>query len=166
MVALHWIKDEGVQMLGVPSWAWAVIIGLAYFNYFFFKYAHKLRVQIQESRTEIAKLRAEGVVIRNDGLEPFLSDRSFNEWSTKVTDWNERTKEALKKHSEADSIWFATLDTVPIDPRVAVKAHVLQQVYPYRKDHYKLLREHDKRLDNLGKMIRDLWGITDRDEQR
>ena len=100
MVALHWIKDEGVQMLGVPSWAWAVIIGLAYFNYFFFKYAHKLRVQIQESRTEIAKLRAEGVVIRNDGLEPFLSDRSFNEWSPKVTDWNERTKEALSTNAD------------------------------------------------------------------
>lgn len=155
LVDYQWIQEGGQNMIfGAPSWAWAVIFGLSYFSFFILRYAHKLRTQIQETRKEIAQLREEGVKIRNDGLTKFIDPSLLRKWEEDVLDWNERTKKALKKDSEAFSIWFATLDTVPVKPRVFVDPDL-------PASHLKSLREHDRRLDNLGQMIRDLWGIRD-----
>jgi hypothetical protein len=140
------------MILGVPSPALGIITALVGVAILTLRYTHRLRMQIEEGYKEIAELRGRGVKIRNMGTGRFANDEALRAWGKDVLDWNEETKEALKKVSVAISIWFATLDTVPILPRVGIDTTV-------SPEHMKLFREHDRRLHNLGQLIRDLWGI-------
>lgn len=142
------------ELIGIPSPILAVIFLLVWIIFWVTRYAHKLRTQIEEARKEIATLREKGVRIRNDGIALFVEERTFNAWKDSVYDWNEKTKEALKKVSEADSIWFGTLDIVPEKSRVTID---YWDKFP--EEHAKQLREHDRRLALLGEMIRDQWGL-------
>jgi len=148
------VGTEMKELIGIPSWFIGIIVLLCFMVYWFLGYAHKLRIQIDEARKDIAILREDGVKIRNDGKAMFGDESSFNDWATKVTEWNEKVKDSLAKISEADSIWFGTLDVVQ-QPRIPANSNIKN------RRHLKLYSEHDKRLDNLGQMIRDHWRIRD-----
>jgi hypothetical protein len=66
------------------------------------------------TRLKLAKLRTEGVGLRNKGQLPNVN---VSEWSAESLAWMEKTFRAIQTIDNADAEWFRTLDTVPF-PRV------------------------------------------------
>jgi hypothetical protein len=143
------IQLEGDPMMfGFPSWILGFSVALLFLFWWVLEYAVELRRQIKVSRLELAKLRKLGVEIRNDGLQ-LTDEASWIKWEKEATKWSGNVYGALKKVSEADAEIFNVLDVVPAEPRLPY--------IPLNRDHAKLLREHDCRLDRLSQMVYSLW---------
>lgn len=96
----------------------------------------------------MAKLRTAGVEIRNHGCI-LNDDTTWRAWANAAEEWSRKVYESLKSISEADAEFFRVLDVVPSEPRV---------IYvPFNEEHMKVFREHDCRLDRLGRMVYNLW---------
>jgi hypothetical protein len=134
-------------LLQIPSWVYAVFVGLGFVLWWLLEELVRLRRQIKGARFELARLRAEGVAIRNDGMG-ISSETDFAEWERRALIWNDRVIESMRKISEADAEWFSILDVVTA-PRVGTGF----KYGPFQK----LFGEHDLRVKRLGKMIYRLW---------
>jgi len=154
-----YLEGHGMEeFIGIPSWAAGIIVLLVFISYWFFSYAHRLRGQIEEGYKELAELRGRGVSIRNDGVMVFTDERALKNWEKQVSDWESDTIKALEGVNVAISIWFSRLDALPKHPRVGFDKNMSER-------QLKSLREHDRRLHNLGRLIRDLWGIGEVHEE-
>jgi len=92
----------------------------------------------------LTQLRTEGVVIRNNAANVERAAH-LNDWSRRVANWMHQVIETLKAVSEADSEWFATLDTVPparvqVPIRLTDKADVTMLVATYNQHDFRLVR--------------------------
>ena len=147
---LDWAKNiiEGYD------WQITIWVGLIFSAWWGLNRAIKLRRQIEGAYIELAELRGTGASLRNDMLKKFSNDEEFKLWEKKALGWNDDVQHALRKINVATSLWFSRLDTVPRLPRVEVPN--MERMLPKQQ---KLIREHDRRLHNLGRLIRDLWGI-------
>jgi hypothetical protein len=101
-------------------------------------------------RLELARIRADGVAIRNAGQN--VIDGSA--WIADTQDWMVRAIVAIRKLDEADAEWFKTLDTVP-PPRVSHNPAATPAIA-------KAFREHDLRLARLDQLI---FRYADRDHK-
>ena len=139
------------MIFGFPSWILSVTAILGFLFVWMFRYAHKLRVQIQKSRVELSILRKRGVELRNKGGNKLSTNSEFESWCDEITAWQQKVYEAIREISVADAEWFEIMDIVP-KPRLKLEKPVNQEAHPKR------YREHDFQLERLGQMIRDLWG--------
>ena len=146
------ISNGGEDMiLGIPSWILGAASALLFLTIWFFSYAHKLRTKIQISRVFLARLRTQGVELRNNGRIGLVDNEDFEHWERDTLEWHKNVYEALKQISVADAEWFGNMDVVP-DPRLDLQNPVNTDTHPKR------YREHDFQVKRLGEMIRDLWG--------
>ena len=141
-------------LLGVPSWAMAIIIALCMIAYWLLEHLVHLRRRIRGARYELAQLRSRGVAIRNEGRS-ITNRQKLEDWGKSSLDWNEEVIASIKKINEADAEWFSVLDVVP-DPRLPIE-HTSTVDLKMSADHHKLYREHDLRLKRLGEMLYEIW---------
>lgn len=144
---------EGVGMtalVGMPSWALAIIVALGLIAFWLLERLVKLERQIKGARLELARLRTDGVALRNEGRGFLGTEPAWPDWEKRVLQWNDDVIANIKKINEADAEWFSVLDVVP-PPRL--KPHA----YPGSDGHNKLYPEHDFRLKRLGEMIYSVW---------
>jgi hypothetical protein len=138
----------------IPHWfVWAFIVACL-LVWWLLNYANKLRVQATVSRVALAKLRADGVPLRNQARLPIKDQKQWEEWRAAVTDWNDRVIAEIRKLSEADAIWFSVLDAVP-QPRVYPERNNMADPYdpPWDQERMTLFVWHDFRLLRLDQMI-------------
>lgn len=98
-------------------------------------------IDLADLRLQLAKLRADGVAMRNDAQS--MIDSSA--WASVADDWMRQTIATIKEIDEADAEWFRILDAVP-PARVALNPNATAA-------HSKAFREHDYRLVRLDKLI-------------
>jgi len=149
VAGFDWIKPylKGVGMTeftAIPSWIFGIITALGFALYWTIQRLVILDRRIGGARAELAKLRNEGVEIRNIGTR-LKDEKAWVVWKKLASDWQEKVYEKLKEFSEADAELFNVLDVVPKSPRVGC--------FPYNAEHVKLYGEHDCRLDRLWQMI-------------
>jgi len=99
-------------------------------------------------RLLLARLRREGVAIRNDSCRLELEDADFNAWSLEVGKWRERTAYVIEQIDAADAEWFRILDIVP-EPREPL----LMPRKKHEGKHFAAHRQHDFRLAKLEQLI-------------
>jgi hypothetical protein len=142
------------SVLGLPSWALGVIIALLLISYWLLEHVTELRLRMKGARLELAKLRATGVALRNEGM--WIADREvLRRWERRVEKWNKDVIKNIAKINEADAEWFSILDVVP-PGRLSIE-RTLNNDLQRSAHHNKLYREHDFRLRRLGQMIYRLW---------
>jgi hypothetical protein len=101
-----------------------------------------------DAKLLLARLRGEGVVIRND-VPPYLLPDEFVAWQSKVTGWMNEVIETIKVVSAADSEWFTTLDAVPAarvpipNIRLATKEDLALFTSVFRQHDFRLKRLND-----------------------
>jgi hypothetical protein len=158
---LDWFyrRSGGVEdmIFGFPSWILGITVALALLFVWMLESNVQLRCQIKVARLEIARLRLDGVRLRNAGRRTIDSATAWLRWQCDVLDWNDRVVAAIAKINEGDAAWFAVLDVVP-ESRVAPQA-VSEE---FKAEYEKLFREHDFRVRRLGDMISALWGTGGR----
>jgi hypothetical protein len=150
-----WLGNTSMaKLLGIPSWAVAIIVALLLISYWLLEYLVQLRRRIRGARAELAELRKDGVALRNEGRS--ISDKAtFAKWKKATLDWDEKVIAAIKKINEADAVWFSVLDVVP-EPRLPIE-DTSQVDLILSAAHHKAYREHDYRLRRLGEMLYELW---------
>jgi hypothetical protein len=99
-------------------------------------------------RLLLARLRREGVAIRNDSCRLELEDADFNAWSLEGDKWRERTAYVIEQIDAADAEWFRILDIVP-EPREPL----LMPRKKHEGKHFAAHRQHDFRLAKLEQLI-------------
>ncbi len=155
----EWIAARQVELgitglWGMPAWFVGGWLATAVIALLFLHHAVKLHRQIRGTRTELSKLRAEGVKLRNSGVPAFQDYREWEKWSDSVNDWRERVIAEIRNINEADAEWFSVLDVIP-PPRLACSVSSPPQ--QWEKDRLDAYQFHDYRVKLLGEMIRDLW---------
>jgi hypothetical protein len=100
----------------------------------------------EATRTELAHKRADGVALRNAGINAIFSDDLWTAWRDSLTKWNGEVVELIGKISAADAKWFEILDTVP-PPRIP-----MESIFAGDDDHHAYAM-HDKRLVRLEELI-------------
>ena len=90
----------------------------------------------EDARLELAKLRTEGVSLRNRCV-PLTT--SLPEWIAECQGWTGRVIETIKKISQADAEWFKTLDAVP-PPRLFLESSNPAQILTYRVHDFYLVK--------------------------
>lgn len=140
-------------LVGMPSWAVGIVVFLAIVGWWLLERLVKLERQMKGARLELAKLRVDGVALRNEGRRMTGYEETWKNWSTRALKWNDDVIASMKKLNEADAEWFSVLDVVPPARLALTKAGSL--------DHEKLYQEHDFRLRRLGEMIYGVWTRTD-----
>jgi hypothetical protein len=151
--ARSWLTGRGLEWLvGVPSWLIAIIVALGLVAFWLLEHLAQLRRRMRGARLDLAKLRSEGVALRNAGVT--MADDAWELWQEKVLKWNQNVIRNIREINEADAEWFTTLDIVP-PPRIEVR--VVPRDPQTLQAHGKLFREHDFRLKRLGRMIYRLW---------
>ena len=108
-VARKFAEADMGHLIGVPSWAVGIYAATFLILWWILEYAVKLRKQIKGTRTELSRLREEGVDIRNAGMSIFSTEDKFDAWRVKTFDWNSRVIEEIRKINEADAEWFKSL---------------------------------------------------------
>jgi hypothetical protein len=141
-------------LLGVPSWAVAIIVALGMIAYWLLEDLVHLRRRMRGARYELAKLRSQGVAIRNEGTS-ITHRQTLENWKKRTLDWNEEVIANIKMINEADAEWFSILDVVP-EPRIPIERTSTVDL-TLSADHHKLYREHDLRLKRLGEMLYEIW---------
>ena len=90
----------------------------------------------EDARLELAKLRTEGVDLRNRCVPLAMS---LSEWIAECQGWTGRVIETIKKISQADAEWFKTLDAVP-PPRLFLESSNPAQILTYRVHDFYLVK--------------------------
>jgi hypothetical protein len=97
-----------------------------------------------DHRLRLAKLRTEGVEIRNKG-QTLKSD--LPRWIAESQQWMRKTVDAIREVDPADAEWFETLDAVP-KPRVFMRPIDDE----HAMEHFTAFSNHDfwlKKLEDL-----------------
>lgn len=96
----------------------------------------------------LAKLRTEGVIIRNDSARLFAMTE-VDHWMDTAVEWMNDVMQTLRIVSTADSEWFSTLDAVP-PARISITPITLQNnvdaprfLASYEQHDFRLLRLED-----------------------
>ena len=153
-VARKFAEADMGHLIGVPSWAVGIFAATFLVFWWVLEYAVKLRKQIKGTRTELSRLREEGVGIRNAGMSMFSTRNGYDAWKAKTLDWNSRVIEEIRKINEADAEWFKVLDVVKA-PRLQID--IRPPAPDWMNDHKFFYKNHDFRLKRLGEMIQNLW---------
>ncbi len=96
----------------------------------------------------LARLRSEGVRIRNEVAA--VHDATVEQWIERTLTWMRDTIDALRLVSTADAEIFSTLDVVP-NARVLLPTAITQQHLADRLNSY--YRQHDLRLVRLQELL-------------
>jgi hypothetical protein len=99
----------------------------------------------EASLLQIVRLREEGVQIRNEAISG-ISESTLAPWLNKVGTWRDDAVDAIRPLSEAESIRFRTLDTVP---PARVQAPVLLTDQNQVRAFVSAFNQHDLRLVRL-----------------
>lgn len=100
---------------------------------------------------DLVRLRDEGVRLRNNLPTAFTAEK-FRAWADQVTRWMNDVAESLEIVSNADSIWFLTLDTVPA-ARVPIP-NIRFGGSADRAEFESVFRQHDYRLARLDRLLK------------
>jgi hypothetical protein len=149
-----WIKPYLVgagmsPLIGVPSWVLGAAVALGFVVYWLLERLVKFERQLKGAKFNLARLRAQGVALRNEGRNE-LSAGAWEIWKGRASKWNDDAIVELRKISEGDAEWFSILDVVP-PPRLASPQSIGGD-----GDDFAM---HDFRLKRLGDMIRELWSM-------
>jgi hypothetical protein len=106
------------------------------------------------ARFELAKLRTEGVAIRNEGRS-ISHKQVLSKWEKKVGDWNSAVISSMGEINQADAEWFSVMDVIP-DARLPIE-NTIPNDLTASAVHHKLYREHDFQLRRLGEMLYEIW---------
>jgi len=94
---------------------------------------------------ELAKLRTEGVGLRNDGLGANLRGRTFNAWNAEIGNWKKKLIDTARRFSPIEAERLDTLDWMEAIkfPSVTNKRqeHILQDTSETLKRLERLLEE-------------------------
>ena len=115
------------------------LILLIWALYRFLKREIKRQFINEDARLELAKLRTEGVDLRNRCM-PLTT--SLSEWIAECQSWTKRVIEAINKISQADAEWFKTLDAVP-PARIFLESSNSEQSLTYRMHDFYLVKLED-----------------------
>src|SRR5262249_55553559 len=107
------------RILGIPSWGAGIIVALLLVAYWLLEYLVQLRRRMRGARFELAKLRTEGVVIRNEGRS-ISHKQALSKWEKKVGDWNSAVILSMGEINQADAEWFSVMDVIP-DARLPIE---------------------------------------------
>lgn len=145
------LKATGVssaQIIGVPSLFVSIILAIIITWYWLLTHIVKLNKTRDGAYLELSKLRLKGVEIRNRGRVKFPEDNQLKVWVQEVEDWDKNVISALGEIDKGAAQWFRVLDIVP-EPRLSLLTDNQNHMHQYRM--------HDRRLDNLGQLIRELF---------
>lgn len=67
----------------------------------------------QRVHTDLAKLRTEGVELRNLGRIAAFTDDQWLDWEARLIGWRQNVRTTIERISSADAEMWYTLDTVP-----------------------------------------------------
>lgn len=148
---VDWFSAQTGFAFGVPSWIAAIIVILTLNFFWLLEYIVLLRRRIRGARFDLAKLRAVGVKLRNQGRS-ISTDAELEYWEKQTLVWNDEVIKNIRAINEADAEWFSILDTVPA-ARIPLATSPAGKV----NAHFKAFCEHDFRVKRLGKMIYRIW---------
>ena len=145
----YFLNTNLQELTDIPSWCFSVLLAILITWYWLLEYIVELRAVRNGAFQKLGQLREAGVSLRNRIQEEVHSNKGVDvkAYIEDIAAWHKSVEEELRVIDEGAAIWYRTLDVMPA-PRV-----ILLTNNPKLAHHFRM---HDRRLANLGTLIRDM----------